>query len=68
MKNMKRLFVLGVIILSTGCSADSAKRTAYETLQNVRQRECMRNPAQDCGQRENYDDYRRKREALNEVD
>jgi outer membrane biogenesis lipoprotein LolB len=51
------MFVPVVIVLLTGCSADSAKRTAYETLQNVRQQECIRNGAQDCGQRESYDDY-----------
>lgn len=68
MRNMKRLLVPGVIVLITGCSVDSAKRTAYETLQNVRQQECMRNPGQDCGQRDSYDDYRSKRDELKQAD
>lgn len=68
MRNMKCLLVPGVIVLLTGCSADSVKRIAYETLQNVRQQECMRNPAQDCGQQESYDDYRSKRDKLTEAD
>lgn len=57
-----------VAVLLCGCSADTAKRTAYETLQNIHQQECMRNSTQDCGERESYDDYQRKREELNEID
>jgi hypothetical protein len=68
MGKMEWVNVLIVAVLFTGCSADAAKRTAYETLQNIHQRECMSNSALDCGQRESYDDYQREREALNEVD
>lgn len=68
MRILKCLFVPGVIVFLTGCSANSVKRIAYDTLQNVRQQECMRNLAQDCGQQESYDDYRSKRDKLTETD
>jgi hypothetical protein len=49
---------------SVGCSGDMAKRTAYETLQNVRQQECLKASADNCDKRESYDDYLRKRREL----
>lgn len=55
---------LGCVVLISGCNSDAARRTAFETLQNVRQRECLKNPSSDCGKRENYEDYQRKREGL----
>lgn len=67
MSNMKFVLVPGVMVLLTGCSADSAKRTAYETLQNVQQRECVENSGLDCGQRDSYDEYRRKRDELKQA-
>jgi hypothetical protein len=56
--------LLVIIILTAGCSADTAKRTAYETLQNVHEQECLKNLASDCEKRESYDDYQRKRKEL----
>lgn len=47
-----------------GCSSETVKRTTYETLQNVHQRECMKNPSANCDKREYYDDYERKRKEL----
>ncbi|MGA8862661.1 MAG: hypothetical protein WBM09_06710 [Gallionella sp.] len=41
-----------------------AQRTAYETMQNVREQECLKNPAMECGKRQSYDDYKRQRMAL----
>ena len=55
---------LAAIILVSGCSSESAKRTAYETLQNVREQECLKNPSADCGKRQSYEDYERQRKAL----
>lgn len=57
-------FCLLAITLFSGCSTDQAKRTAYETLQNVRQQECLKNWSADCGKRESYEDYDRKRKEL----
>jgi len=58
--------VLGMVtaVLFAGCSTGSAKRTTYETLQNIRQQECLKTPSADCEKREYYDDYERKRKAL----
>lgn len=64
MANLIRVLFLALIVLASGCSADMAKRTTYETLQNVRQQECMKNMSPDCEKREYYDDYERKRKEL----
>jgi len=53
-----------MIGLVSGCSSEAAKRTAYETLQNVREQECLNNPSADCGKRDRYEDYDRQRKDL----
>ncbi|MGC2166442.1 MAG: hypothetical protein WA632_10565 [Gallionella sp.] len=55
---------LSLLLAVAGCSGDMAKRTAYETLQNVHQQECLKGAADNCDKRESYDDYLRKRKAL----
>jgi len=62
--NIIRMFFLAIVAMASGCSSDTAKRTAYETMQNVRQRECMKNLSPDCDKRESYDNYERKRKEL----
>ena len=64
MNEFSNLFCLVLIALTTGCSSDAAKRTAYETLQNVHQQECIKDMSSDCAKRESYEDYQRKRKAL----
>jgi hypothetical protein len=64
MANFIRVLCLVIIAQTAGCSTDAAKRTAYETLQNVREQECLRNPSSDCGKRDSYEDYQRKRKEL----
>jgi hypothetical protein len=65
---VQRLFLLVPCLLATfvfpGCSSDSAQRAAYETLQNVGQQDCRKNPSADCPKRESYDDYQRKRKEF----
>ena len=59
------LLCLALVALISGCSSETAKRTAYETLQNVREQECLKDPsATDCGKRNSYEDYERQRKAL----
>jgi uncharacterized protein YceK len=60
------LLCLAVVALVSGCSSETAKRTAYETLQNVREQECLKNPnsSSDCGKRDSYDVYQRQRKDL----
>ena len=55
---------LAAIVLVSGCSSESAKRTAYGTLQNVHEQECLKNPSADCRKRDSYEDYERQRKAL----
>ncbi len=64
MANVFRILCLAITVLASGCSAEAAKRTAYETLQNVGERECMKNPSASCEKRETYDDYERRRKEL----
>lgn len=64
MTSFFRVSCMAIIALTAGCSSDTAKRTAYETLQNVRQQECLKNPSLDCEKRESYEDYERKRKEL----
>jgi hypothetical protein len=62
--NFAGLLCLAIVALTAGCSSDAARRTAYETLQNVREQECLKNPAMDCGKRDSYEDYERQRKSL----
>ncbi len=64
MGNPVKLLFLAMIAILSGCSSEAAKRTAYETMQNVREQECLKNPAMDCGKRESYEDYQRQRKEL----
>jgi hypothetical protein len=64
MSVLRNIAVLAMFPVIAGCSSDMAKRTAYETLQNVRQQECLKGSAENCDKRESYDDYLRKRKEL----
>jgi hypothetical protein len=64
MANSVRVLCVVIVALTAGCSSESAKRTAYETLQNVRQQECLKNLSAECEKRESYEDYERKRKEL----
>lgn len=65
MASFFRAMCLAILVFTDGCSTDTAKRTAYETLQNVHQQECLNNPsASNCEKRESYDDYQRRRKEL----
>jgi hypothetical protein len=69
MENFMNMFgcvlCLAIAALLAGCSSEAAKRTAYETLQNVHEQDCLkdRKSPEDCGKRESYEDYERKRKA-----
>ena len=51
---------LAIAILQ-GCSGESAKRTAFETLQNMREQQCAQDLSGRCPPRESYADYQRER-------
>jgi hypothetical protein len=50
-----------VVAILQGCSGESAKRTAFETLQNMREQQCAQDLSGRCPPRESYADYQRKR-------
>lgn len=64
MVHVLRSICLAFFVVVSGCSSDTAKRTAYETMQNVRQQECNKNPSLNCEKRESFEDYERKRRVL----
>ena len=51
-------------VLCSACSVASAKKTTYETLQNVRDQQCQKETTVDCPPRESYDEYQRNRAQL----
>lgn len=60
-----RIVTALVLLLDAGCSHEAAKRTSFETLQNLRDQQCHHDLSGNCPPRESYEDYRRKRrEAL----
>lgn len=52
---------LATVVLTAGCSAETAQRTAYEVLQGRHQQDCLRYRAADCGKMQSYDEYQRER-------
>jgi hypothetical protein len=50
-----------VIAVLQGCSGESARRTAFETLQNMREQQCEQDLTGRCPPRESYADYQRNR-------
>jgi curli biogenesis system outer membrane secretion channel CsgG len=55
-----------MIVLVSGCSSETAKRTAYETLQNIHEQDCLKDPnsPSECRKRDSYEDYQRQQKAL----
>lgn len=50
-----------IIVSIQSCSSETAKRMAFETLQNMRELQCARDLSGKCPARESYADYQRKR-------
>jgi hypothetical protein len=55
------IIVLGVV---QACTSDSLKRSAYETMENIRQQECHKDLSSKCPERQSYEDYRHDTEEL----
>ena len=58
MKWMVYILFLGSV---TACTTEQARRSTYETLENIRMQRCAGSMSEDC-QREGYYDYNRKRD------
>lgn len=54
--------ITGYAVVATACSAETMKRTGYETLQNIRAQECSRTPSVECEKREQLEVYEDKRQ------
>lgn len=52
------------LVFFSGCTSGAAKRTTYETFENIRIQPCGGTVFSDCSQREGYDSYRRKRDEV----
>jgi hypothetical protein len=63
--NINRLVLpLAVAVIVAGCSAESAKRAGFETMQSYRQLQCDKDPSSQCPQRERYEDYQKERKKI----
>jgi len=56
--------VLLLATLMTGCSRETMQRTVYGTLQETERNKCLANTPEQCPRVENYDDYQRRRQEL----
>jgi uncharacterized lipoprotein YajG len=63
LKGLVSMTIVSLFVLA-GCSAETAKRTTYETLQNIRQQECNRTPSVDCEKRDSLEVYEDKRQEV----
>ena len=52
------------IVVLTACGDGVMKRTTYETLQNLRDRECNRHPSVECEERQSLEIYEEKRSEV----
>lgn len=59
-----RIFCVLAIAMLAGCSTDTAKRVAYETLRNVGKQQCEKNMSNECGNGQSYDDYQRQQKEV----
>lgn len=58
-----RLFVLlHVMVLISACSSASVKRNAYQSVESMRQQQCIKQPSTDCPPPESYNKYEAQRE------
>lgn len=60
MNKLRVLVLAGVIVSIPACSAESLKRTGYETLQNIQETQCEKDLSAECPERESYEAYQRK--------
>ena len=64
---MKRIVILTLfpaLVLLQSCSNFSLERMGYDTLQNLGHEQCDTNLSSRCPEQVSYDDYQRRRAAL----
>lgn len=61
---IRHLPILAMVTMALqSCSSDGVNRAGYGVLQGAQQYQCDRHPADECPERESYDDYRERKEA-----
>lgn len=55
-----KAFVPISLLVTAGCSTESAKESAYDAMQNYNQLQCQKNPTADCPKGETYDAYQKR--------
>lgn len=64
MRNTRVLVYAGIVPCTVARSSESLQRTGYETLQNAGEQYCEKDLSADSPGRESCEDYRRKRQEL----
>lgn len=64
MKRAHATILGGILIGISACSSEDLKRTGFETLQNVRERDCPQDLTSSCPQRGSCDKYREEKRRL----
>jgi len=57
-------YIIMLLLMTGGCASEMAKRSTYETLENLRMQQCTADLSANCSERESYHDYTRKREEI----
>jgi type IV pilus biogenesis protein CpaD/CtpE len=63
MSHARAILLVAMLAGLSGCSSEDLKRTGFETLQNVRERDCPQGIS-GCPDRESYETYREERKRL----
>jgi hypothetical protein len=67
--NVIRLSGLMVVMfVLSACSAESIKRTGYETVQNIGDRQCQKDFTTECPERPSYEAYKKDTGSLERSD
>jgi len=50
---------LAILFILPACSAETIKRSAYDTLQNMSDMDCRSKPGANCPEQKSYDEYQK---------
>ncbi len=64
MRTTIMLLLTVIVITISACSKGSLNRAVYDTLWNIQEQKCQRNPETECPERESYENYQRQRQEL----
>jgi O-acetyl-ADP-ribose deacetylase (regulator of RNase III) len=67
MRHARAILFVAMFAGLSGCSSEDLKRTGFESLQNVRERDCPQGVS-GCPDRESYERYREEKKRLESPD